>query len=162
MTAHIPATFLAAPESVQGIHGGHIFGAMTLSGLSLVCAFALILASRKADRLKVIHTRDGIGAFGIFTGTVWIAAGSAWASAEASVGSIPTSILGPDSGLGNPGQGAIAIVLTLATFAPKWKRTIWPALFGLMAAATYGTAGGVWGVLVNMVRMIVGHFTGGA
>lgn len=162
MTSHIPATFLAAPATVQGIHGGHIFGAVTLSGLSLVCAFALILASRKADRLKVIHQRDGIGAFGIFTGTVWIATGSAWAGTAASIGSIPTSILGSGSGLGNPGQGAIALFLTLATFAPKWKRTIWPALLGLMAAATYGTAGGVWGVLVNIIRLVVGHFTGGA
>lgn len=152
----------AAPGAVQGVQGGHILGAMTLSGLSLVCAFALILAARKADRLKVIHTRDGIGGFGIFTGTVWIAAGAAWGSAEASIGTIPTSVLGPGSGLGNPGQGAIALLLTLATFAPKWKRTIWPALFGLMAAATYGTAGGVWGLLVNIVRLIVGHFTGGA
>lgn len=152
----------AAPATVQGIQGGHIAGPMTLSGLSLVCAFALILAARKADRLKVIHTRDGIGAFGIFTGTVWAAAGSAWASAEASIGSIPTSVLGGGSGLGVPGQGAIAIILTLATFAPRWKRTIWPALLGLMAAATYGTAGGAWGVLVNIVRMVVGNFTGGA
>lgn len=162
MTSSIPATFLAAPAQVQGIHDGHILGAVTLSGLSLACAFALILASRKADRLKVIHTRDGIGAFGIFTGTVWTAAGSAWASTAASIGSIPTSVLGPDSGLGNPGQGGIAIVLTLATFAPKWRRTIWPAIFGLMAAATYGTAGGVWGILVNIIRLVVGHFTGGA
>lgn len=159
----IPATFLAAaPQQVPGIHDGHILGPMTLSGLSLVCAFALILASRKADRLKVIHQRDGIGAFGIFTGTVWIAAGSAWASTADSIGSIPTSVLGPGSGLGSPGQGAIALFLTLATFAPKWKRTIWPALLGLMAAATYGTAGGVWGIAVNVVRMVVGHFTGGA
>jgi hypothetical protein len=159
----VTSQFLAAtPATVQGVQGGHIAGAMTLSGLSLVCAFALILASRKADRLKAIHTRDGIGAFGIFTGTVWIAAGAAWGSAEASLGTIPTSVLGPGSGLGDPGQGAIAVILTLATFAPKWKRTIWPAIFGLMAAATYGTAGGIWGVLVNIVRMVVGHFTGGA
>jgi hypothetical protein len=152
----------AAPAAVQGIQDGHIAGPMTLSGLSLVCAFALILAARKADRLKVIHTRDGIGAFGIFTGTVWIAAGSAWASTAASIGSIPTSVLGPGSGLGNPGQGAIALVLTLATFAPRWKKTIYPALLGLAAAATYGTAGGIWGVLVNIIRLVVGHFTGGA
>lgn len=152
----------AAPATIGGIHDGHIAGPMTLSGLSLVCAFVLLLAARKADRLKVIHTRDGIGAFGIFTGTVWIAAGSAWASAAASIGSVPTSVLGPGSGLGNPGVGAIALFLTIATFAPKWKRTIYPALLGLMAAAVYSTAGGVWGILVNIIRMIVGHFTGGA
>ncbi len=114
MTGNIPATFLAAaPNTVQGVQDGHILGAVTLSGLSLVCAFTLILASRKADRLKVIHTRDGIGAFGIFTGTVWIAAGSAWASAEANIGSVPASVLGPDSGLGNPGPRLRARLMEL-------------------------------------------------
>lgn len=162
MTSHIPATFLAAPAQAQGVHDSHILGAVTLSGLSLVCGFVLILASRKADWLKVIHQRDGIGAFGIFTGTVWTAAGAAWASTEAGIGGIPTSVLGPGSGLGDPGQGAVALVLTLATFAPKWRRTVWPALFGLMAAGAYGTAGGIWGTCVNVIRMVVGHFTGAA
>jgi hypothetical protein len=158
----VTSIIATAPGTVQGIQGGHIAGPMTLSGLSLVCAFVLILATRKADRLKVIHQRDGIGAFGIFTGTVWIAAGSAWASTAASIGSVPTSVLGPGSGLGNPGVGAVALFLTIATFAPKWQRTIYPALLGLMAAAVYSTAGGVWGILVNIIRVVVGHFTGGA
>lgn len=162
MTGRIPDTFLAAPATVQGIHGGHFAGEMTLSGLSLVCAFALILATRKADRLKVIHQRDGIGAFAIFTGAVWTAAGASWASTETGIGSIPTSVLGPGSGLGNPGQGAIAIFLTLATFAPKWSKTIYPALLGLMAAAVYGTAGGMWGTFANIIRAVIGHITGGA
>lgn len=161
MTSHIPATFLAAPQQVPAMQGGHILGTLTLSGLSLACAFTLILATRKADRLKVIHTRDGIGAFGVFTGTVWIAAGNAWASTAAGIGSIPTSVLGPGSGLGNPGAGGVALVLTIATFAPRWKRTLWPALFGLMAAAVYGTAGGVWGMAVTILRLVIGRITGG-
>lgn len=159
----ISATFLAAaPAAVPGIHDGHILGTITLSGLALGAAIALILGARKADRFKVIHTRDGIGAFGIVTGTLWIAAGGAWASTATSIGSVPTSVLGPGSGLGDPGQGGIALALTLLTFGPKWRRTIYPALLGVSAAAVYGTAGGVWGIAVNVVRMVVGHFTGGA
>lgn len=154
--------FAAAPAQVQGIQGGHIFGEATLSGLSLLCAFVMILAIRKGKYLKAIHDPDGIGMFGIFTGTVWAAAGSSWTSAEASIGSVSTSVLGPGSGLGNPGLGIIALILTIATFVPKWKRTIWPAFFGLSAAAVYGTAGGAWGAFVNIIRLVVGHFTGGA
>lgn len=152
----------AAPATVQGIHGGQLLGTMTLSGLALACAVAMILGVRKADRFKVVAHRDGIGAFGILTGTLWIAAGGAWASTAANIGSVPTSVLGPGSGLGNPGQGGIALVLTLLTFGPHWKRLIWPGLLGIAAAAVYGTAGGVWGILVNIIRMVVGHFTGGA
>lgn len=154
--------FATAPATVGGISGGHILGSITLSGLALACAVAMILGVRKADRFKVIHQRDGIGAFGIVTGTLFIAAGGAWASAAANIGSVPTSVLGPGSGLGNPGQGGVALVLTLLTFGPHWKRLIWPGLLGIAAAATYGTAGGIWGILVNIIRMMVGHFTGGA
>lgn len=152
----------AAPATVQGVQGGHILGTATLSGMALICAVLLILGARKADRLKVIHNRDGIGMLGIVTGTVWVAAGGAWASTAASIGSVPTSVLGPGSGLGNPGEGIIALLLTVLTFAPKWRRTLWPALFGVAAATIYGTAGGIWGVLVNIIRVVVGHFTGGA
>jgi hypothetical protein len=160
VTSHL--LLATTPEAVQGIQGGHILGTITLSGLALGAAITLILGARKADRLKVIHTRDGIGAFGIVTGTLWIAAGGAWASTAASIGSVPTSILGPGSGLGDPGQGGVALALTLLTFGPKWRRTLWPALLGVSAAVAYGTAGGVWGIAVNIVRMTVGHFTGGA
>lgn len=142
--------------------GDHILGAITLSGLALGAAIALFLGTRKADRLKVIHTRDGIGVFGVITGTLWIAAGGSWAAAASSVNSVPTSLLGPDSGLGDPGPGGIALALTLLTFGPKWKRTVWPALLGIAAAVAYGAAGGVWGIAVNVVRMAVGHVTGGA
>ncbi|MGW5352191.1 hypothetical protein ACWERV_16980 [Streptomyces sp. NPDC004031] len=157
----IPATFLAAPAQAPTIQGGHILGTITLSGLALGAAIALILGTRKADRLKVIHTRDGIGVAGIVTGTLWIAAGGAWASTAASIGSVPTSVLGPGSGLGDPGAGGVALALTLLTFGPKWRRTIWPALLGVSAAAAYGVAGGVWGIAVNIIRMVITHLTGG-
>lgn len=155
-------SIFAAPAVVGGISGGHVLGSITLSGLALGAGITLLLGIRKADRFKVIHQRDGIGAFGIVTSTLWLAAGGAWMSTALSIGSVPTSVLGPGSGLGNPGQGGVALALTLITFGPKWRRLIWPAFFGLAAGATYATAGGVWGIAVNLVRMVVGHFTGGA
>jgi hypothetical protein len=154
---------LAAAPAVQGVEGGHILGAITLSGLALGAAIILILGTRKADRLKVIHNRDGIGAFAIVTGTLWMAAGGSWVTAATSIGGVPTSFLGPDNGLGDPGQGGVALALTLLTFGPKWKRTAWPALLGIAASVAYGSAGGVWGIGVNVIRMAVGHlYTGGA
>lgn len=152
----------AAPATVQGIQGGHVLGSITLSGLALASAIILFFASRKADRLKMIHSRDGIGAFGIVTGTLWMAAGSSWAAAATGIAAVPTSALGPGSGLGNPGEGGIAVALSALTFLPAWKRTIWPALLGIAAAVTYATAGGIWGMLVNLVRMLIAQLTGAA
>lgn len=152
---------LAAAPAVQGVSGGHILGAVTLSGLALTCAVLMILGIRKADRLKPLHNRDGMGFFAIVTGSVFIAAGGAWASTATGIGGVPTSVLGSGSGIGDPGQGAIALVLTALTFCPKWSRLIVPAFLGISAAVVYGTAGGVWGMVVNIIRMAISRITGG-
>jgi hypothetical protein len=56
---------------------------------------------------------------------------------------------------------AIALFLTCCAFGPKWgSKTAPPAVIGLAAAVVYGTAGGVWGILVNVVRMLIGIVTG--
>lgn len=150
-----------APASAPSV-GGHVLGSITLSGLALAAALILFFATRKADRLKHIHSRDGIGATGIVTGTLWMAAGSSWASAATGIASVTTSPFGPGSGLGNPGEGGLALALTALTFLPAWKRTVWPALLGIGAAVTYAAAGGIWGMLVILVRMLVARLTGAA
>lgn len=150
-------TNLAAP----GISGGQIFGAITMSGLALAAAAILVLGIRGSDRIK-INTRDKAGITAIITGTLWIAAGGTWANIANGIGSIPTSVLAGDNGLGNPGMGGTALFLTLITFGPKWKRLIWPSLFGIAAAVIYGTAGGVWGIFVNIIKMAIGKMIGAA
>ncbi|MEC3994014.1 hypothetical protein VSR01_10835 [Actinacidiphila sp. DG2A-62] len=150
-----------APANTPGM-GGHVLGSITLSGVALACALVLFFAVRKADRLKHLHSRDGIGAFGILTGTAWTAAGSSWAAAASGIAAVPTSVLGDGSGMGNPGAGGTALALTALTFLPGWKRTLWPALLGISAAVVYGAAGGVWGLLVTTARMLVGKLTGAA
>jgi hypothetical protein len=142
--------------------GGHVLGSITLSGVALGCALILFFAVRKSDRLRHIHNRDGIGVFGVLTGTAWMAAGSSWAAAANGIAAVPTSVLGDSSGLGNPGAGGTAVALTALTFLPGWKRTLWPALLGISAAVVYGTAGGIWGVLVTTARLLVGKVTGAA
>lgn len=157
----IPATFLAAPQQVPAISGGNIAGAMTLSAVSLACAIVMIAGWRGSDRLKVLHQRDGAATWAIVTGTVWMAAGASWASTATGIASVPTSVI-EGSGTGSLGAGGTALVLTLAAYLPRWKRMVFPIVLGIGAAVAYVSAGGVWGVAVNAVRMIVAHFTGSA
>jgi len=154
-------THFAAPEAAAGITGGQILGAITLTGLALAAGFALLLGVRGSDRIK-LDTKEKTGGMAIVTGILWVAAGGTWADIATSVHSVPVSVLGEGSGLGNPGQGGLALTLTLITFGPQWKRMIYPALFGIAAAVAYGQAGGIWGIFVNAVRMIVGKATGAA
>jgi hypothetical protein len=152
MTQH-----LAAP----GISGGQILGSITISGLALGAVIALILGVRGSDRIK-INSRDRAGWWGIITGTLCVAAGGMWSDIATGIGSVPTGILGEGSGIGDPGRGGIALALTLATFGPRWKRLIWPALVAIAAAVVYGSAGGIWGILTNIIRLAISRVTGAA
>lgn len=158
----IPATFLAAaPQQVPTISGGHIAGPMTLSAVSLACAIVMISGWRGSKRLKALHTADGAATWAIITGSVWMAAGASWASTATGIASLPTSVIGGGAG-GNLGAGGTALVLTLAAYIPNWKKTLIPIVLGIGAAVTYATAGGIWGIAVNAIRMVVAHFTGNA
>ncbi|WP_240958545.1 hypothetical protein [Streptomyces barkulensis] len=152
---------IGAPEAVQGITGGQILGAITLSGLALAAGIILVLGVRGSDRIK-LNTKERTGGAAIVTGILWMAAGGTWADIVQGVNSIPASVLGDGSGLGDPGQGGMALALTLITFGPRWKRMVWPAFFGLAAAVSYGQAGGIWGIFANAVRMAIGQATGAA
>jgi len=152
---------LAAPAEAPGISGGQFLGAVTLSGAALVAGVGLILGLKGSDWGPVkIENKKKAAWWGIVTGTIWVAAGGTWSEIAQGLGSVPPSIFG-NGDFGNPGQGAIAIVLTMLAFGPKWgSKTAPPAIIGLMAAVVYGTAGGVWGILVNVIRMIIGIITG--
>lgn len=150
----------AAPATVQGIHGGHVLGDLTLSALSLACAIVMLAAWRGSKRLAVLKTPDGAASWAIFTGSVWMAAGASWGSTATGIASLPTSVL--EGGGGNLGAGGTALGLTLLAYVWPWKRTLIPTILGIAAAVTYASAGGVWGIVVNAVRMVVAHFTGGA
>lgn len=153
---------LAAPAQAPGISGGQIFGAVTASGAALIAGTGLILGLRGSDwGPLVINNKRRAAWWGIVTGTIWVAAGGTWAEIANGVGSVPPGLFSGASGFGDPGQGAIAIFLTCCAFGPKWgAKTAPPAVIGLMAGVVYGTAGGVWGILVNIVRMAVGIITG--
>lgn len=151
---------LAAPAAA-GFSGGQILGPITATGLAAAMTLALILGIRGSDRIK-INNRDRAGWCGIITCTLWLGAGGTWADFAHSFGTVPTSILGSGSMIGDPGRGGIALILTVLTFAPRWKRTVYPALLGIAAAAVYASAGGVWQILINTVRLAVGKIVGAA
>ena len=153
--------FLAAPAEAPGISGGQIFGAVTASGAALVAGTGLIIGLKGSDwGPLVINNKRRAAWWGIVTGTIWVAAGGTWAEIANGVGSVPPSLFAGGD-FGNPGQGAIALFLTCCAFGPKWgSKTAPPAVIGLAAAVVYGTAGGVWGILVNVVRMLIGIVTG--
>lgn len=148
-------SYLGAP----GITGGQILGSVTLSGLAFAAAFALLLGIRGSDRIK-IKSRDQAGWWGIVTGTLFEAAGGQWADMADGIGSTSTSIV-TGSGMGNPGLGGVALLLALATFGPRWKRLLWPAILGIACAVAFAQAGGVFGILVNIIRMLATKVTGG-
>lgn len=151
---------IAAPATVQGIHDGHVIGDVTLSAAALACAIVMVAAWRGSKRLAVLRTPDGAATWAIVTGSVWMAAGASWASTATGIASVPTSVIG--GGGGNLGAGGTALGLTLLTYTWPWKRTLYPTVLGIAAAVTYASAGGIWGVIVNAIRMVIGHFTGGA
>lgn len=149
-------SYLAAP----GIAGGQLLGAVTISGLAMAAGYALLLGLRGSDKIK-IDSKDKAGWWGIVTGSLFEAAGGQWADVAEGVHDIPTSLI-TGSGLGNPGLGGIALVLTIATFCPRWKRKLFPAVLGIASAVAYAQAGGIGGILVNLIRMVAGKITGGA
>ncbi|MFD8820785.1 hypothetical protein ACFV1C_00200 [Streptomyces sp. NPDC059605] len=152
-----PTTLAAAPA----ISGMQIFGAITLSGLALASAICLLAGLRGSKKIK-IDNRDKAAWWGILTGTLWEAAGGTWSDIAEGISSVPQGVFGGSSTFGNPGLGGMALALTLITFVFEWKRLVIPALFGIAASVVYGEAGGIWGIFVNIVRMIETRLTGGA
>ncbi|MGW0795935.1 hypothetical protein [Streptomyces sp. NPDC002692] len=145
-----------------GSLGHQLLGAATLSGLSAVCAFALLLALRGRKRVR-LNTQDRLGVFSLITGTIWNAAGGSWAEFMADVHSVPQGALGPGSPVGNLGEGIVAILLLMATFIPDWgSKPFVTAFFGLTGASVLADAGGVWAIGVNIVRVLANVLTGGA
>jgi len=150
-----------APATVQGIHGSHFLGSLTLSSLSLACGIVMLAAWRGAKRLTLLRTPDGAATWALVTGSVWMAAGASWGSAAGGIAAVPTSIIaGGDAG--NVGAGGTALVLTLVAYIWPWKKTLLPTILGIGCAVTYAAAGGIWGVVVNGIRVVVGQVTGGA
>lgn len=127
---------------------GPVFGSVGISGLALASGLLLFLGVRGSDRMKL--DRDKAGGWGIAFGTLAVAAGELWGDVVRGISEVPTSVI-QGSGLGNVGLGGVALAVSILTFVPKWKKTLWPALLGISAGVIYGQAGGIWGIGVGLV-----------
>ncbi|MFC9429273.1 hypothetical protein [Streptomyces sp. NPDC056987] len=155
MTTH--HLVLAAP----GLDGGRLFGAVTYSALAAVAAICLVSGMRGSKKVRIKDDPDKVGALAIVTGTLCVAAGGTWQDFAQAFGDNASSSF-TQSGLGEFGQGGISLVLTALTFVPDWKKKIIiPAVLGIAAAVTFHTAGGSWGLIINLIltpaRMITGN-----
>lgn len=147
---------LAAP----GIVDGQILGAVTTAGAAAIAWTGLILGVRRSDLpLVAMPDKKRAATWGIATGTLSMAAGGQLADIVQGIGSVPVGLLGEGSGIGNPGLGAVASIITLIAYGAKWKKMLPPAVLGIMGGYVYGEAGGVWGILVNLTNMAVGQIT---
>ncbi|WP_191878728.1 MULTISPECIES: hypothetical protein [Streptomycetaceae] len=127
---------------------GPVFGSVGISGLALASGLLLFLGVRGSDRMKL--DRDKAGGWGIAFGTLAVAAGELWGDVVRGISEVPTSVI-QGSGLGSIGLGGVALALSILTFFPKWKKTLWPALLGISAGVIYGQAGGIWAIGVGLV-----------
>ncbi|MFI1154991.1 hypothetical protein [Streptomyces sp. NPDC020817] len=132
---------------------GPVFGSVGISGLALASGLLLFLGVRGSDRMKL--DRDKAGGWGIAFGTLAVAAGELWGDVVKGISEVPTSVI-QGSGLGNIGLGGVALALSILTFFPKWKKTLWPALLGISSGVIYGQAGGIWGIGVGLVLKLAG------
>ncbi|MER6549567.1 hypothetical protein [Streptomyces sp. NPDC001250] len=127
---------------------GPVLGSVGMSGLALTTGIVLWVGLRGSDRVSL--NRDKAGGIGIAFGTIAVAAGSLWGEVVTGVASVPTSLIAGSVG-GNVGLGGTALALTAVTFLPRWRRLMWPALFGLSAGVIYAQAGGIWAIGHNLV-----------
>lgn len=149
-------TILAAG---QAIDPHQVLGAVSMTGLALCSGTALVFGVRGSDVIK-LRNKKTTGGFAVVTGSLFVAAGGTWADVIMKVHNVPTEIIG-SGGFGDPGAGGTALFLTLCVIGPRWKRMIWPALFGLSAAVAWDQAGGSIGsILVNIIKMSILNVTG--
>lgn len=156
-------TFAAAHTHVTaapGIHGLQLAGPITISALAGLSTIAFVAGLRGSDRIK-INNKDQALLWGFLTGTLWMAAGGTWGDFGNSMGEVGLGLT-TDTGFGDPGLGGSACILLLIAWAWPWKkRMLWPALLGLAGAVLAGQAGGIPGIVVNIIRMLAAKISGG-
>lgn len=153
-------TITTAVAAAPGISDGQIMGPVYAGGAAAIAWTGLILGVRGSDwALVAMPNKKRAAWWGIATGTLSMAAGGQIASFVKGMGTVPIGILGEGSIFGNPGLGAVAAVLTMIAFGGKWTKPFVPAVLGIMAGYVYGQAGGLWGILVNVINTTIGNFT---
>ncbi|MEW2568374.1 hypothetical protein [Streptomyces sp. NPDC047070] len=151
---------LAVPVAAPGINGMQFLGPVTVTFFAAASGFALIAGLKGSDKIKITNKDEALK-WGFITGSLWMAAGGTWAEFGQGAGDIGRSLTG-DTGLGDPGLGGSACLLLLIAWAWPWKtRVIFPALLSLAGAVLAGQAGGIPGIVVNVIKMVAAKMSGG-
>ncbi|MFF4534049.1 hypothetical protein ACFY1P_32870 [Streptomyces sp. NPDC001407] len=145
------ALLAAAP----GIIGGKLLGTITVVGIAVPATIAFVAGLRGSDTIK-INNKKKAAWWGVVIGNLWVAAGGTLADIANGVGAISKGVLGGDELFGSsPGLGGVALILAACAWAPKWKRMVWPAIFGLATGVVMPEVGGLWGIIANVIRMVL-------
>ena len=139
--------------------GLQALGTITASGIALIIGFILVLGLRGSDTIK-INNKKSVGVTGVIFGVVALAAGGAWSDFDSGVHSVPAGALEGSGPVEEPGAGAVALCLALATFGPNWRRMIFPAFFGIALAVAATEAGGYGAIFTEIIRSTILRLAG--
>ncbi|WP_424892398.1 hypothetical protein [Streptomyces sp. XH2] len=146
-------TLLAA---APGIIDGKFLGTITVVGIAVPATICFIAGLCGSDTVKINNKKKAMW-WGIVIGNMWIAAGGTLADIANGVGAVSKGVLGGSELWGSsPGLGGVGLMLVACAWAPPWKRRIvWPAMLGLSAGALMAEIGGLWGIIANVIRMVL-------
>jgi hypothetical protein len=151
----VHALLAAVPAAVPGIDGGKILGTIYVVGIAAPATILFIAGIRGSDTIKIDNKKKAMW-WGIVVGNLWVAAGGTLADVANGLGDISKGVLGGSELWGSaPGLGGVGLILVACAWAPKWKRMVWPAMFGLSTGVLMAEAGGLWGVVANIIRMLL-------
>ncbi|MFJ4627135.1 hypothetical protein [Streptomyces sp. NPDC088847] len=135
--------------------GGQILGTITVVGIAGPATIAFVAGLKGSDTIKINDKKKAL-TWGVIIGQLWIAAGGTLADIASGVSGVSQGVLGGSDLWGSaPGQGGVCLTLFVLAYAFRWKRMVWPALFGLALGIGMADAGGIWSIGANVFKMLL-------
>ncbi|MGX1513994.1 hypothetical protein [Streptomyces collinus] len=135
--------------------GGQLLGYVTVVGIAGPLTLAFIAGLRGSDTVKIDNKKKAL-VWGVIIGQLWIAAGGTLADIATGVQGVSDGVFGGPELFGSaPGQGGVCFTLLVLAYAFRWKRMVWPAVFGLGIGVGMAEAGGIWAIAGNVFEMLV-------
>lgn len=138
--------------------GSQFLGVITVVGIAGPATIAFVAGLKGSDTIKINDKKKAL-TWGVIIGQLWVAAGGTLADIASGVDDVSQGVFGGSELWGSaPGQGGVCCTLFVLAYAFRWKRMVWPALFGLALGIGMGDAGGVWSIAGNVFKMLVAAF----
>lgn len=135
--------------------GGQLLGYVTVVGIAGPATLAFLAGLRGSDTIRIDNKKKAL-VWGVVIGQLWIAAGGTLAELGTGVQDVSNGVFGGPELFGQaPGQGGVCFLLLVLAYAFRWKRMVWPALFGLGIGVGMAEAGGLWAIAGNVFKMLV-------